>query len=146
MRQVLFLVVLSFTAPVVLAACDDETAIPGLRTASEPAEVVEGYVTAYNAQDIDLAMAFFADSAVIIQGSDRIEGAAEIRTEILGEFEVHAPGGDAYSISNLLVAGNTVTWDHRFKGVAHDCRGTGNEAAVEDGQIVTWTVAFIECD
>ena len=76
---------------------------------SDPAEVIKGYVAAYNAHDIDRAMKYFADDAVYVQGTDRFEGAVAIRAEVLLEFEVHAPGGDAYSISNLVVDGDTVS-------------------------------------
>lgn len=146
MKQVLCSTVLVLTGPMVLAACGNEPDTPGLRAASDPAGVVEGYVAAYNAQDIDRAMAFFANDAVIIQGTGRFEGADAIRTEVLGEFEIHAPGGDAYSISNLAVAGDTATWDHQFRGAAHTCTGTGNVAVIDDGLIVSWTFASIECD
>jgi hypothetical protein len=146
MKRVLFLVMLVLTGTLVLAACNDDNDGSGSSRAADPAEVVEGYVAAYNAQDIDRVMAFFADNAVIINGTERIEGAEAIRAEELGGFEVHAPGGEAYSISNLVVTDNAVTWDHLFKGTAHTCVGTGDEAVVEDGKIVMWTFASITCD
>jgi hypothetical protein len=144
MKQVLRLVEFVLLGFIVVAACSSGTT--ELMVAPDPEQVVEGYVAAYNAQDIDRVMAFVADDAVIIQGSDRLEGTDVIRTEILGEFEIHAPGGDAYSITNLVVAGDTATWDHEFKGVAHTCTGTGNVAFIDEGLIVTWTLASIDCD
>lgn len=122
------------------------------RGAADAAAVVERYVAAYNAQDIDEVMAVFADDAVIVGagdrfgGAERIEGAAAIRASERASFSVHAPGGEAYSISNLAVTGNTVTWDHRFEGTAHTCVGTDNEAVVEDGKIVLWRFPSIACD
>ena len=136
------------TAAVLVAACGDDDGSGD----SDPAAVVEGYVAAYNAQDIDRVMTFFADDAVIlvggerVGGAERIEGAAAIRAGTREEFTVHAPGGEAYSISNLVVTGDTVTWDHVFRGTAHTCTGTGNEAVVRDGKIVEWSFASISCD
>ena len=74
---------------------------------------------------------FFAEDAVKLDGAERIDGAEAIRAGELAEFEVHAPGGEAYSISNLVVTDNVVTWDRLFKGPAHTCVGTGDEAVVE---------------
>ena len=129
-----------------LAACSDDNDGTGSPRDSDPAEVVEAYVAAYNAQDIDRVMRFFAGDAVLIDGAERIEGTEAIRAEELGGFPLHAPGGEAYSISNLAVTGNTATWDNRFEGTAHTCVGTGNEAVVEGGKIVMWTFASITCD
>jgi hypothetical protein len=146
MKRTRVMVMLALTATLVLAACsgnDDGSRSSG---ASDPAEVVEGYVAAYNAQDIDRVMRFFAEDAVLIDGAERIEGTEEIQAEELGGFPLHAPGGEAYSISNLAVTGNTATWDNRFEGTAHTCLGTGNEAVVEGGKIVIWTFASITCD
>ena len=91
-------------------------------------------------------MAFFAEDSVIIDGAERTEGADAIRAEELGGFEFHVPGGEAHSISNLVVTDNTATWDHLFKGTAHTCVGTGDEAVVEDGKIVMWTFASFTCE
>jgi hypothetical protein len=55
-------------------------------------------------------------------------------------------GGEAYSISNLVVTDNAATWDRLFKGVAHTCVGTGAEAVVEYGKSVMWTLPPITCD
>ena len=147
MKRARVLVMLVLTGALVLAACsgnDDGSRSSG---ASDPAEVVEGYVAAYNAQDIDRVMAFFAEDAVIINGAEQFEGAEAIRKEELGGFILHAPGGAAYSVSNLVVADNVVTWDRLFKGTAHTCVGTGDKAVVEDGKIVMWTFATpITCD
>ena len=115
-------------------------------------DTIRAFLDAFNARDLDRVMSFFADDAVILGagarfgGAERIEGAAAIRASERRSFSVHAPGGDAYSISNLTVTGNTVTWDHRFKGTAHTCVGTGNEAVVEDGKIVLWKFPSISCD
>ncbi len=145
MTRLLFLVGLVLTGVLVPVACSDDDG-SGSSGDSDPAEVVQGYVAAYNAQDIDAVMAFFAEDAVIIEGAERFEGGEAIRAGELDKFEVHAPGGDAYSISNLVVTNNTVTWDHLFKGTAHTCVGTGDEAVVEDGRIVLWTFASFTCD
>jgi len=145
MKRLLFPLAPMLTAGLVLAGCSGDDG-SGSSGALDPAEVVEGYVAAYNAQDIDRVMTFFADDAVIVEGAERIEGAEAIRAGELAKFEVHAPGGEAYSVSNLVVTGDTVTWDHLFQGTAHTCVGTGDEAVVEDGKIVMWTFASFTCD
>jgi hypothetical protein len=143
---------LVLAATVLVAACGGDDDGSDSAKGSDAAAVVEGYVAAYNAQDIDGVMTFFADDAVILAsaervgGAERIEGAAAIRASTLEGFSVHAPGGEAYSISNLVVTGNAVAWDHLFKGIAHTCIGTGNEAIVEDSKIVVWTFASISCE
>ena len=138
-------VVFALAGALVLLACgrDDGSTSSG---ASDPAAVVEGYVAAYNERDIDSVMAFFAEDALIINGAERIEGTEAIRAEQASAFEFHVPGGEAYSISNLVVTDNVATWDNRFKGTAHTCHGTGNEAVVEGGRMVMWTFASITCD
>lgn len=139
---------LVLTATLVLAACGGDDDGSGSSGVSDPASVVEGYVAAYNAQDIERVMAFFAEDAVIIGdgGAERVEGAEAIRAEQLGNFDSHAPGGEAYSISNLQATDNVVTWAYVFMGDAHTCVGTGDEAVVEDGEIVTWTRGPGSCD
>lgn len=140
-----FSVIVVLTGTLALAACGDDDG-SGSSAASDPAEVVEGYAAAYNARDIDRVMAFFAEDAVIIDGAERIEGTRAIRAEQLGGFEFHVPGGAAYSISNLVVTDNTATWDRRFEGTAHTCVGTGDEAVIENGKIVMWSLPPITCD
>ena len=146
MKRVLFFVILVLTGALVLAACGDGDDGTGSSRDADPAEVVEAYVAAYNAQDIHRVMRYFAEDAVLIDGAERIEGTEAIRAEELGGFPLHAPGGEAYSISNLAVTGNTATWDNRFEGTAHTCLGTGNEAVIEGAKIVMWTFASITCD
>jgi hypothetical protein len=115
-KRVLFVLGFVRAGTVVLAACSDDSDGTGSSGDSDPAEVVEGYVSAYNAQDIDRVMRLFAEGAVLIDGAERIEGTEAIRAEKLGGFENHAPGGEAYSISNLVVTDNAATWDHLFWG------------------------------
>ena len=81
----------------VAAACGGDDDGSGSSVASDPAAVIEGYVAAYNTQDIDRVMAFFADDAVIIEGAERIEGAEAIRADELEQFTVHASGGDRWT-------------------------------------------------
>ena len=145
-RLLAVLTVVSLGCASLLAACGEDGDGSGSSAASDPSAVIEGYVAAYNAQDIDRVMAFFADDAVIVEGAERIEGTEAIRAGELDKFTVHAPGGEAYSISNLVVSGNTVTWNHLFMGTAHTCVGTGDEAVVEDDKIVMWTFASFTCE
>ena len=70
------------TTTILVAGCGGDEDGSDSATASDAAAVVEGYVAAYNAQDIDRVMAFFAEDAVIIEGAERIEGAGAIRRKI----------------------------------------------------------------
>ena len=83
MKRVLLLIVV-LTGSLVLAACSDDSDGTGSPRDSDPAEVVEAYVAAYNAQDIDRVMRFFAEDTVLIDGAERIEGTEAIRAEQLG--------------------------------------------------------------
>ena len=122
---------------VLIAACGDDD---GHATGSDPAGVIEDYVTAYNDGDIDAVMALFTDGSVIT-GHPWVasqSGLDEIR-RILEEDRAAAADADAYSISNVEVSDDTVTWDHvwtRSDGVERCV--DGHTAVVAGGKIVSW--------
>jgi hypothetical protein len=122
-------------AVLAIGACGGDDADPG--------ETVQAYIDAYNIRDIDAVMAVFADDAVITNHpfASRIEGAEAIRSLQVDDFQ--AAGSDnAYEISDLEVSGDTVTWNHVW---LDRCTGTGNEAVVENGKIVSWEFASVSC-
>jgi hypothetical protein len=128
-----------------LAACgassDDE---------SSPAAVLEAYVDAINARDLDSLMALFdVDAAVTGHPADSTpaspaRGLAETRTLEALTTE-RATGVDAYEASDVLVSGSTVMWTHLFHAARYTCVGN-DEIAVEGGKIVRWEFSPIECD
>ena len=106
-----------------------------------PGAAIASYVAAYNAADVDAVVELFAEDAVITlhPGGD-YAGITEIRTL----HEAEADGTVVYDISNVVVDGDTVTWDHVWSGLEENgdpfenCV-TGHTAIVEAGQIVSWT-------
>ncbi len=101
---------LVLAAPFLVVACGGDDG-SNATTGSDPAAVVEGYVAAYNAWDIDRVMTFFAEDAVVVGGEERvgggerIEGAVAIRAGTLDEFTVHAPGGEGVIVLAPLGVG-----------------------------------------
>jgi hypothetical protein len=98
---------------------------------------VQGQLDAYNVQDIDAYMAFFADDCVIadFNGAVTSNGAAAIRERYVGMF-AKFPQNKA-ELLNRIVMGNTVA-DHELVKRAPD--GEQFEAlaiyTIRDGRIV----------
>ena len=110
---------------------------------ADPGETVQAYIDGYNDRDIDAVMAVFATDAVITNHPFALvtEGAAAIRELQIQDIE--AAGGDnAYVVSDLEVSGDSVVWNHTWNNT---CVGTGNEAIVESGKIVSWDFASVSC-
>jgi hypothetical protein len=129
------LLIAIFVAVVVTAAgCSSES--------DDPAEVVEQYVAAYNSGDIDAVMAVFTEDAVMY-GHPIAEGYESAGFGAI--WSVHVAdlanaSTDAFSISNIEVDGDTVTWDHVWVNRRGDtfCQ-VGQSAVIKDGKILTWT-------
>ena len=110
----------------------DDAPVAGQPT--DPADTIEAYMDAYNAGDIDGVMGFFSEESVVIGHPFAAEsrGLEEIRTIQTEDVKL----GVGYTISNLEVTGDTVTWDHAWGG--QFCV-EGNLAVVQDGTILSWT-------
>lgn len=109
--------------------------------ADDPASTIRAYIDAYNAGDIDAVMALFSDDSVIVGHPFASEqsGLAAIRN--IQSMDISAAATEnAYTISNVQVTGNTVTWDHIWFNRDGDrfCLD-GHSAIVEDGTILSWT-------
>jgi hypothetical protein len=107
---------------------------PAAGQPSDPADTIEAYIDAYNAEDIDGVMGFFSEESVVIGHPYAAEsrGLEEIRTIQTEDVKL----GVTYTISNLEVTGDTVTWDHAWGG--QSCV-EGHLAVVQDGTILSWT-------
>lgn len=107
----------------------------------DPAEVIEQYVVAYNSGDIDAVMAVFTEDSVVYGHpfSPQSAGLAAIRSVQIDDIAAGATT-NAYTISNVEVNGDTVTWDHVWVSDSGDefCQ-EGQRAVVQDGYILTWT-------
>jgi hypothetical protein len=107
----------------------------------EPDDVLNDFVEAYNSGDLDTVMVFFTEESTITGHpfNSNASGLTVIRA-LYVEDMFAAADADAYSISNVEVTGDTVTWDHvwvdRYGG--RNCE-TGQSAVIEDGKIVSWT-------
>lgn len=141
-----FVVVLVAGAALVAVLSLDDT-IPVAGTSDDPAATIEAYVEAYNTGDIDAVMALFSEASEVTgspldpRGSRGSRGLSQIRT--LHQVDMGAAANeDAYTISNVEVSGNTVSWDHVWvndNGIEY-C-AAGHSAVIEDGKIVSWTFA-----
>ncbi len=106
-----------------------------------PGETIEAYIAAYNAHDIDAVMAFFTDESVVTGHpfSTTSSGTSSIRTLHVTDLSA-AAAETAYTISNVEVTGDTVTWDHVWvNNKGEEFCQQGQRAVVKDGTIVSWT-------
>ncbi len=128
--------VLLFSAALVLVACGGDDADD-----ADPAGVIQDYFAAYNAGDIERVMALFSEDSVVTGHpfANRSEGLAAIRAVQLNDMAAAATE-NAYTISNVNVTGDTVTWDHVWtNGSGEQFCTEGHNAVIEDDKILTWT-------
>lgn len=122
---------------------------PDSSSAATIAATLDAYLSAYNAGDIDGVMALFSEESVVIAHPTQDYVGEPFATESRGLAEIQdlhmadlnaAANENAYTISNVEIIGNTVTWDHLWvnsQGMEF-CK-SGNEAVIEDGKFVSWT-------
>ena len=140
-RQQLRIVAPILVMILVVAACGSSEDDASATTASDdPAATIEDYRTAYNAGDVDGVMALFSEESVMT-GNSFFEsaGLTEIRAVWVEDINAAATE-DAYTISNVEVTGNTVTWDQVWIGRdGEQACLEGQSAVIEDGKILLWT-------
>jgi hypothetical protein len=106
---------------------------------SEPDDVINDYVAAYNSGDIDAMMAAYTDDSVLC-GYDPSEVAGLTALRALWTDDLAgAASTDAWSISNVEVDGDTVTWDQVWvdnEGGNYSLEG--QSAVIKDGKILIW--------
>ena len=133
---------------VVLLNQGDDTPVAGQ---TSPEEVLADYTAAINSGDIDGAMEFYAEDAVVenhpLDDDGVATGTAEIRA-----LEEQVPAiqgsGDGIELIDQAVSGNTVTFNEMFfwrrtagadSGVIPACESsTDNQVTVEDGKITLY--------
>jgi hypothetical protein len=111
--------------------------------ATDPKSVFDGFHAAVNAHDVEAALAFFADDAVVQfpnQSPPNVyRGKAEIRTWLQGDADQHIQ----VTTEQLNIAGDKLTWI--AKVVTDDVRGSGiviegpAEAVVQSGKITSFS-------
>lgn len=120
-------------------------ALPGtlLAQESDPEAVARSAYEALNAGDVETALSFYADDAVLSLGAfGSFSGKEELRGSFEHEVSLHA----SWELSDFQVEGDTVTFKSRY--TSDDMRALGvtlegtEVITIQDGKIVTdtWTV------
>ncbi len=118
---------------IVAAACGSAQTEP--TATSDPTDVLNDYVAAYNSGDIDLVMGFFSEDSVVTRHPAAAEatGLTAIR-DIHGEVG----SGATYTVTIHDVTGNTITWDHIWPTEEGDNCVDGHTAVIDEGKFVSW--------
>jgi ketosteroid isomerase-like protein len=111
--------------------------------AADPQAVFDGFHAAVNAHDVDAALAFFADDAVVQFPNqpppNTYRGQAEIRAWLKGDADQHIQ----VTTEQLKMSGDTLSWI--AKVVTDDVRGSGitiegpAEAVIQGGKIKSFS-------
>jgi hypothetical protein len=123
---------------------------------SDPAAVITAYEMARNRHDVDMALGYFADDAVVNQRNTNFNGKDEIRKFLDGV----SARSRFIVVSDRKVTGNRVSWTERSGGMGPDQQpqmrapsgfgaGLANtsftinvEAVVQDGKIQSLSYMF----
>jgi hypothetical protein len=100
----------------------------------DPPVIIDSFERARNQKNVDAALAYFADDAVVRlveRGTVTFNGRTEIR-RFLQNIGVRNP---PTMTSNRHVVGNTVTWNERDQGQLMNAIDLSVEAFVQDGKI-----------
>jgi hypothetical protein len=123
----------------VLVTRNDDPKVTADEGAS-PEEVLDEFVVAYNAKDLDAVMALFADSAVVTgEPLDRdppMEGIDEIRDVYARDMEQM----ESIELTDLETAGHAATFVHIWRSAGGACYAGTNRVVVEGGEIIRWDV------
>lgn len=114
------------------------TLVPSKVSAADPGEVVQGFWEAMEAQDLNAAMAFFADDFQL-RGSAYLNGKESLLSYIQGRLDAVS----VVEIHDLQVEGDTVSFlvDYYSKdsGVLH-AKDVKDVMRVQDGKIIYWEI------
>jgi hypothetical protein len=100
----------------------------------DPPVIVEAFERARNQRNVDAALAYFSDDAVVRlveRGTVSFNGKSEIR-RFLQNIGTRTP---PLLTSNRHVVGNTVTWNEREQGQLQSTIDLSVEAFVQEGKI-----------
>ncbi len=117
---------------------------------SDPAAVLADYLEVWNAEDGEAVMVFYAEDAVIEGHPEDTDGLATGKSEILLlELRMQTNQGSTgrLEFTNMVVSGNTVTFDDIFHNGDGDCfSSTGDEVTVEGDKITLYVFGDIGAD
>jgi hypothetical protein len=123
----------------VLVNQGDETPVA---TQPGPDEVLADYLEVWNAEDAEAVMVFYAEDAVIEGHPEDTDGLATGKSEILPieqRMQIHQGSTGRLEFINMVVSGDTVTFDNIFHNGDGDCfSSTGDEVTVADDKITLW--------
>lgn len=118
-------------AMLVTTACTAETT----DSTQSATDVINDYVAAYNAGDIDLVMGFFSEDSVVMghPAAQEAMGLTAIR-----DIHEEVGSGDTYTITIQDETGNTITWDHIWHTAEGENCVDGHTAVIANDKFVSW--------
>lgn len=129
--------VLALVVGLGLIARDDESEQSD-PPAPSPTEVLELFVQAFNAHDIDAVVALYADDAVVtghpLIENPPAEGAQEIRALTVEDLGV----ANTYEVRDVVTTGNSVTFAHLWYPSDGGCYAGTDRMVIENGKIAEW--------
>ena len=136
------LIATAMSLALILGACGGDD--------SDPAAVLADYVEAFNTGDADAVMVFYAEDAVI-EGHPTVDGVtATGKSEILAieqRMQINQELTGRLEFTNMVVSGNTVTFDDIFHNEEGDCfSGVGHQITVEDDKITLYVFGDLDAD
>ena len=106
---------------------------------SDPAAVVADYLEVWNAEDAEAVMVFYAEDAVLEGHPEDTGDVSTGKSEILPieqRMQVNQGSTGRLEFTNMVVSGNTVTFDDIFINGDGDCfSSAGHEVTVADNKI-----------
>jgi hypothetical protein len=135
-------------ALIVLAGCGDDDA-----DQADPEVALNTYADGINANSVDDAMAAFAEDSRMIDhplNPGELNGKAQIRRGVAETVNNSQVDPDPYSISDVVVDGDTVSWSYVwFSEDGDEFCGFGNEIDVNNEGLIAefrWPEDPANCD
>jgi len=136
-------------ALLVFAGCGDDDA----DQAADPEAALDAYADGINANSVDDVMEAFAEDSRLIDhplNPGVLNGKAEVRRGVSDTVTSSRIDPDAYSISDVEVDGDTVSWSYVWiNDEDQDFCAAGNELDVNDEGLIVelrWSDDPGECD
>jgi hypothetical protein len=110
---------------------------------NDAASTIESYIEGYNNDDFEDVMTHFTDESVIVGHPTDFDAEAADIGSIRRLHKEDLAYGEQYTISNVTVDGDTVTWNSIW---GEDGCVKGHSAVIKDDKILSWTWGeFVEC-
>ena len=136
------LITTAISLALILGACGGDD--------SDPAAVLADYLEVWNAEDGEAVMVFYAEDAVIEGHPEDTDGLATGKSEILPieqRMQIHQGSTGRLEFTNMVVSGNTVTFDDIFHNGDGDCfSSSSDEVTVEGDKITLYVFGDLDAD